>query len=252
MAKTRIPTKPADFDPFMIRTDDYQLAIVPDTRAGVPAGNTVARYVLWGWTAAESAFWSGQRHLSNVQYPKYTGKTGVNKTIRDAMHKIVTDTHHYDFYKKDLPASHKLLDKVALFGTLEDAAEFNLKAGTPLGSVSMTRSKDPAAITYSVIVLHILNLAHIIEFTRTQLGKKSHAKGPGIKQLQVWCFIGLVEPPDLTGFKYVGHIYRGKFINKFNATTDKKKTAWYFVVAENTHGELSQPSPLCHADITIS
>ncbi|MHB8402221.1 MAG: hypothetical protein ACYDCN_09415 [Bacteroidia bacterium] len=251
MPGTRIPTKPSDFDPFMDRTDDYQLEVVPDTRVGVPPGSTVARYVLWGWTAAESAFWSGQRSLSNAKYPQFNVKRCAG-TIKDAMHKIVTDTHHYDFYKKDLVNSHKLLDKIALFGTADDATMFNIKAGTPAASTGMARSKDPATITYSVIVLHILNLAHIIEFTRTQAGKKSHAKGKGIKQLQVWCFIGTTEPTDLTGFKFVGHIYRGKFTSKFNAATDKKKTAWYYVVAENTHCELSQPSPLCHADITIS
>jgi hypothetical protein len=92
----------------------------------------------------------------------------------------------------------------------------------------------------------------VLQFTRTQAGVKSHARGKGIKEIQVWRYIGTTEPVDLTGFKYVGDVVRGKFLSVFDATTDKKKIAWYYVVAKNTHEQLSTPSPLAHADVTAA
>jgi hypothetical protein len=50
----------------------------------------------------------------------------------------------------------------------------------------------------------------------------------------------------------VGDVVRGKFLSVFDATTDKKKTAWYYVVAKNTHEELSTPSAMAHADVTAA
>ncbi|HEX7415399.1 MAG TPA: hypothetical protein VF411_15255 [Bacteroidia bacterium] len=249
---TRISRSPKIFSPYMDRTDTYQLAIVPDTRPGAPPGATVARYVLWNWTAAESAVWTGFRTRNDVQYPLYSDKMHSTTAIRRAMKQVITDTHLYDHNSKQPALSHKLLDKIAMFGTVEDCLMFGVKAGTVLSSTANTRSANPAAITYSVVVLHNINLAHILQFTRTQAGVKSHARGKGIKEIQVWRFIGTAEPADLTGFKYVGNVVRGKFISNFDAATDKKKIAWYYVVAKNTHEQLSPPSPLAHADVTAA
>ena len=232
---TRISRSPKVFAPYMDRTDTYQLAIVPDTRPGAAAGATVAQYVLWNWTAAESAAWTGFRNRSDIQYPLYSDTVHCTKAIRRAMKQVITDTHTYDHNSKSPALSHKLLDKIAMFGTVADCEMFNIKDGTVLGSTVMTRSKNPAAITYSIIVLHNINLAHVLQFTRTQEGVKSHARGKGIKEIQVWRFIGTAEPADLTGFQYIGDVVRGKFLSTFNATTDKKKIAWYYVVAKNTH-----------------
>ena len=120
MTKTvRISTEPADFDAYMNLTDAYQLEIVPPS--------TEKNYVKWGWTIEESDQWTQFRKQSNLIYALYTNPDKVTSVIRKQMKEHIKTVRLYDNDPED---GKHLLDKVALNGSADDCATFNVVRGT--------------------------------------------------------------------------------------------------------------------------
>src|ERR1035437_9754536 len=123
--RQRVSSVASEFAAFMQRTDDLQLS--PGRVAGTH------KWQDWGWTAAQSAQWTAYRNQCDLLYPKYADPKHVNTDITDEMNLLIANVKKYD---NDHLTGARLLDKVALSGTISDCETFNVKRGTALAGVS--------------------------------------------------------------------------------------------------------------------
>lgn len=237
--KTRVPVKPADLAVYMDNTDDYQLAIVPDTRVGAPLGSTVVQYVLWGWTATESGQWHAFRVAYDRIYQKIKDVVNASRGNRTAERILNAKIHAYD---NDKLNGHHLLDKVALNGTIADCEEFFVKRGTALAAdPSMQRTTLPAT---KVETITVHKSGHL--FTQLLVileGQKGRAKPPHIKEIMM--FKAVTAPkagaPARAAYQYVGDVKRG-LITITHDEADEGNKAWFIAILKDNKGKLGAAS----------
>ncbi|HEX7412985.1 MAG TPA: hypothetical protein VF411_02985 [Bacteroidia bacterium] len=235
---SRMPVKPDDLRSYMDNTDDYQLAIVPDTRPGVPPGSTVAHYVLWGWSAVESGQWHTYRVAYDRIYQKIKDVPNASKGNRTTEKLLNKAIHAYD---NDKLIGHHLLDKIALNGTIDDCEEFFVKRGTALASPTNLRIAQPP-VNVETITIH--KTAHLLTRLLVVLaGQKGRAKPKGIKEIMVFKANTALNAaaPAPSAYLYVGDVKRG-LITIQHAATDEGTKAWFIAYTKSTKGVMGAPS----------
>jgi hypothetical protein len=205
MAKTsRISKKIAEFVLQMQVTDDLQLSILtpPSTK----------RFTLWGWSADESAAWTAFRTEAEVLYQIYGDPDKVTSAIRNKLKTLIINVNKYDH---DPTLGHKLLDRVALLGTVDDCKSFNIKRSTSLAKVPIHGSGDPLTLTPRVGLKEVKKGMHVIDVDEpTMPGVKGKPKG--VLAILIFCYIGQQAPTSNKQYSLVGAAIRGRFIYKIN------------------------------------
>jgi hypothetical protein len=230
-SSTRIPVKPAEFAAYMGTTDDYQMK------------NTPANYTLWNWTAAESAEWHAFRQQSDSLYAQFSDKKHSNTDIKDQVKALVRLVRKYD---NDKATGHKLLDKVASFGSISDCEIFHVKRGTPIAASRSVRRSGPGIQKPVLGVKNISHSQHQLTVTNPDT-PRSKSLPEGIKFAKVYRFIGAAAPADIKQYEFIGNAKRGLIISDFSEGEQGK--AFYLARYESSSGELGSPSEVVSAVI---
>ncbi|MHB8260590.1 MAG: hypothetical protein ACYDCN_02595 [Bacteroidia bacterium] len=255
MGKTRdrISTVASEFAAFIQRTDDLQLS--PGRVVGTH------KWQDWGWTAVQSAQWTSYRNQCDLLYPKYADPKHVNTDITDEMNLLITNVKKYD---NDPITGARLLDKVALSGTINDCETFNVKRGTALAGVSHQGSSSQrtvggstgGSLTPIAVVKHYFVGQHVLSATNPNT-PESHALPPGAKFCKGYRIIGTAgqAPTATTTYQFVGNVKRGTLHSSFTAADlaafppETVVYAWYIFRYESTTGVLGEPCGAIRAQI---
>ncbi|MHB8261675.1 MAG: hypothetical protein ACYDCN_16725 [Bacteroidia bacterium] len=243
---SRMPKIPALLAAYLTRTNAYQLAIVPDTRQGAPVGSRVAQYVLWGWTAVESAQYTAYTTEYNLIYAEVADKKGTSTDERIDEKLLNKAIHAYD---NDPLIGHHLLDKIALNGTIADCQAFGVKRGTALavpthGAATQRTIGSSIVSPVKVESISLHKIAHLlIQLLVIVAGQKGRAKPKGVKEIMVFMSITAIgaTAPLLSTYLYVGDVKRGLLTVPQDETNEGKK-AWFIARTKNTKGQLGPPS----------
>jgi len=223
----RIPTQPDELASYMDNTDDYQLLNVPPIN-----------YTRWQWTPAESAQW----HTFRLQYDKVHNQINDVKnattTQRDAEKILNKAIHDYDH---DKVTGHKLLDKIALFGTQADCETFRVKKGTVLADTTATKQAAPGIKDVTITIKENKHL--ITRLIVVAAGQEGRGKQAGVKDIMVFKAItGIKDPaPSNKLYQYVGDVKRG-LITVTHDESDEGSKAWFIARIKNSKGEIGAPS----------
>ncbi|HEX7415355.1 MAG TPA: hypothetical protein VF411_15025 [Bacteroidia bacterium] len=250
--RTRISSIASEFAAFMQRTDNLQLAV------GTPT--TTRKWQNWGWTLGQSQQWTAYRNQSDLLYPQYADPKHVNTDITDEMNLLIANVKKYD---NDHLTGARLLDKVALNGTLNDCETFNVKRGTALAAVSHQGAATQRAVggvagslTPLGVVKHYFVGQHVLEATNPNT-PNSHALPDGAKFCKGYRFIGTAgQVPTATAqYVFVGNVKRGTLHSSFTAAdlaafpAETVVYAWYIFRYESTTGVLGDPCGSIKAQI---
>ncbi len=175
----------------------------------------------------------------------YTDKKGERTTlIKDSLLLLIKEY-------RDLNRSNNLYNRVAvsLNATLKDFEIFNIKAGTPLASVTHTKTAETGTKTVGIMMKKSGHLFH--ELLVTNPDQKGRAKEDGVKEIMFFKAVGLATAvaPDMSAFHYVGDVVRGTIVVNHDSETIGMK-AWYYACVKNSKGELGIPSEIVGFIIT--
>ncbi|MBI3501743.1 MAG: hypothetical protein HY063_08105 [Bacteroidetes bacterium] len=233
MAQTaRIPRDIVHFVPYMDDTDTYQLSIDPST------GNP--RWQNWGWTAADSAAWTGFRNKADTLFAKYNNKKFREGDVTEKLHLLITGVGGVVEYDQ----KEKLLDSIAATpippADIADFEHFHVKKGTVIADATPTRVADGMGEP-AIVMKKTEHLSHTLGITNP--AHKGKGKGKHIKEVQVWRAImasatatAPAAIPTDDDYKYVGEAKRGSYKSEF-ATADVGKTCWHKARYKNTQGK---------------
>jgi hypothetical protein len=238
----RLSPKPSVFNDQMIRTDELQLKVMTPP--------STLRYTLWHWTAEESAAWSMYREKSESLYGLLCNPDTVGPTIRKKMKELIKEVRTYD---NDKANGHHLLDKVALFGTIDDCLTFNVKGRTVLAADPTHHSEEAVTFRPSVTVLNNEEGMQLLSVINPDTpGSKKLPEGMAFARL--YRFIGTEMPQNLKLYDYVGIAKKGEYLSTFgdlHFTDDKRVYAFYFARYESKQGVLGEPSAIVKAEILL-
>ncbi len=232
MGKVRIPINIADFDAFMNSTDDLQLTVVP------PGSDK--KFTIWGWTDAESEQWTAFRQESNSLFADYKNPEKKSPIVIEKSNELISKVRSYDNNKE---SGHHLLDKIALKGTIEDCAQFNIKRST-------TRQADPVHHDYDPnlykavlnIIKHDVGM-HLIEVTELSSGG-SKKLPEGMASVKIYRYMGKNEPANDDAYLLLGNGKYGKIASLFSdvhVPEGENWTAYYYARYESKSGKLGKP-----------
>jgi|GEM_PF-4409786 len=213
--QSRIPTKAPEFAIFMQNTDNLQLS------PGNPA--TTKKWQNWGWTAAQSAQWTYLRSQSDIIYPQYANTNNNSTSITDQMNLVMKNTRKYD---NDPLIGNRLLDKVALSGTITDCETFRVKRGTPLAAPSSSAAGTARSVGGIAVGTGASSGKPVLAIKKYDVGEhhvsvtnpdtpKSHALPDGIKFAKVYRYIGVTAPTGINQYMFVGNAKRGSALSSF-------------------------------------
>jgi hypothetical protein len=230
---SRILKSPEKNPPYMVNTNALQLS------PGVPS--TTKKWENFGWTQDESDQWKSFATQANDLFILYTDPDKTSSAIKAKLKVLIKNILAYDH---DELTGHHLLDKVALFGTLDDCKTFRVKRGTALAKPPSPASKEPVTkIPQIAIRKYDINL-HILDVTDPGT-PDSKAKPEGIKFVRVLRYIGTEAPASTDVYKPIGNASRGTITSKLpeNETSGStRKFAWYIACYESETGMLG---PYC-------
>jgi hypothetical protein len=201
MTQTRFSYVPGKFVPKLDVLDDLQNA------AGTPPN--VKKYLDWHWTVDESNRVSQFRIDADAYWAQIITDRHCPPEVKDLLKVQIKDFMAYDHGKTE---PHKLLDKIADFGTLLDCELIGIKRGTPLAKLPSKGSKEPVtkrpviSIRYNIIGEQMLNVTD-------SDAPESKAKPKGIKSVRVYYYIGVEPPTSYDQYKHAGNASRGLFLN---------------------------------------
>jgi hypothetical protein len=239
---SRIPTKPADFAPFMDNTDDHQLSINPLSGQ--------AFYKDWGWTTAESSQWTTYRKQSDKLFQELGDKKHSTSEEREEMTILIKNVKAFDH---DKLSGHHLLDKIAILGTVNSCATFKVKRGTPLVLTTDKIGPLPGMLVPVVTMRENIEGEHKLA-VRNPKTPKSRAIPKGMKFCKVYRFIGTAAPTSIKQYEFIGNAKRGMIVSNFaelGLDANIKLWAWYIARYESTKGVLGNPSAALKAGVLL-
>jgi hypothetical protein len=215
--------------------------------AGIPAGTK--KFENWLWTGDESTYVTSIRTQSDKFMDIINSQRHCPGEIKDQMSLLIVDFMGYDHGKIK---AHRLLDKIALNGTVEDCEALGIKRGTSLakeashGSAVILASKVRAtlAMRINIIGKHKITV-------RNEETSDSRALPEGIARARVFRYIGKEAPTSLSQYESVGNAKRGVFesnLEDVEPTTDKLY-AWYICRYEDTRGNVGPASEVLKLEI---
>jgi hypothetical protein len=228
----RIPPQFEKLVPYLQLTDNYQLADDPDN-PGQP------RFEKWKWEDADSAQWTEFRTEADALFIDYDAENFVNKNVRDKIKVLVRNVQEYDH---DRDTGHKLLDKVALYGNVDDCNTFRVKRGTVLADETPTHSAGLGNTKPQLALRSSSPGEHEFAVTNPDT-PESRALPPGVSFCDVHrCIYDATKPPaSIKDYELIGVPSRGIFLSKFEDQTfdrTKKYYASYIARYRGKSGEI--------------
>ena len=228
-----------------IRTlDDLQL------KAGIAPGTK--KWEDFQWKLADSEFVTATRKSSDTFMAQIADKRHCPPEIKDEHRLLVKSFMNYDHGEVE---PKRLLDKIAMYGSVSDCEAVNIKRGTLL-------EKAPAQDGNPVVAKM---LKPLISLKKNIIGEqlllvinpensKSRALPEGMRCARVFRFIGTSAPSSFDQYTSIGNASRGLFLSKFTEALppDKVCYAWYIAVYETTRGELLDLSEPLRVEIFMS
>jgi hypothetical protein len=236
MAESRIPFQFERLVPYLQLTDNYQLADDPDN-----PGNP--RFKKWKWEITDSAAWTDFRDRADVLFIDYDAENLVNKNTRDKVKTLIREVQEYDH---DRDTGHKLLDKVAMYGNIDDCNTFRVKRGTVLEDETSTRTGDLGMLVPVISIRQ--NKAGEQELSVTNPDTPDSSGLPeGVSHALVFrCVTDSATPPALSGsYDIVGASKRGIFVSNLSGITldpTKKNYAHYIARYISKTGQVGNAS----------
>lgn len=109
-----------------------------------------------------------------------------------------------------------------------------------------TRAPEPTRPPV-LIVEKIENMQHTLRILDSE-NPDTRAKPVGVKQTQIYCFVGTSAPATHADYTFIGNASRFIFRSKFTPADEGKK-AWYIGRYENTRGETGPFSEPVHETV---
>lgn len=207
----------------------------------------------FNWENADSLFVTQTRKKSDELMDIINSPRNCPPEVKDEM-EIVIDTFMDFDHGKINP--HRLLDKIALYGSVADCEKLNIKRGTVLAQAP-TQDGEPVIkkMLKPMVGLKKNGVAeHLLKVVNADAGS-SRALPAGIRCARVFCYIGTEAPGNFKQYTTVGNAKRGLFLNKFTEAlpaSDKTYYAWYIAVYEDTKGNLLDLSEPLRVEIFMS
>ncbi len=228
----RIPPQFERLVPYLQLTDNYQLADDPDN-AGHP------RWEKFKWTNAESDQWTDFRTQADALFIDYDAENFVNKNVRDKIKILVREVLEYDH---DRDTGHRLLDKVALYGNVDDCNTFRVKRGTVLEDETPTHMPDLGNTKPLLTLRSSAPGEHELTVTNPDTPESKALPG-GVAFCDVYRCISTADKPpaSMRDFDLVGVSHRGLFLSEFPTDTldkAKKYYAWHVARYRGKSGEI--------------
>jgi hypothetical protein len=226
----RLSHQPSKFVPQIDVLDELQLS--PGTAPGSK------KYLDWYWTPDESQHVTSVRQKADEFWKKMGDRKNCPDEIKDEMRVLIHDFLAYDHGDTE---PHRLLNKIADFGSLSDCDTVGVKRGTPLakapgkggGVILASKVKPLIAVRSNKIGSHMLTVVN----PETPYSK---ALPDGIKCARVYRFIGTAAPTKPSQYESIGNAKRGLFESKLEGLepSDDRLFAWYVGRYEDTRGEV--------------
>jgi hypothetical protein len=242
MSDTRIPTIAEVFAPYMDNTDNHQLSIDPVSGQ--------AFYKNWGWTSGESSQWTDFRTESDKIFQLYSDKKHSNSENKGEMKILIANVRKYD---NDPLTGHRLLDKIALMGTMNDCSLFRVKRSTAL-AITASKTTGETGSLIPVITIRKNDEGEHYLSVRNPEKPKSSGLPDGIKFCKVYRFIGAAAPTSIKQYEFIGNAKRGLIISNFaelGLDPAIKLWAWYIARYESNKGVLGNPSAAIKAGVLL-
>jgi hypothetical protein len=239
----RISRDPAECTAYMLRTDNLQKSVLTPP--------STLRYTLYGWTAQESADWTNFRERLESLYKLYSNPDKVGPSIRKQIKLLINEIRRYD---NDKLNGHKLLNKVAVNGNVDDWRSFNVKRDTTLASDPVHHGDDVELPLPDIIVKKIGVGFHELLITNSE-SPGSKKKPEGIQFVKVYRYIGKVAPTSHSQYVFLDNAKIGKIISKFvnlEIVDNEKIYAWYYACYESKNGKLGRPCSSTRVEIVLN
>ena len=240
----RISTNKDKFNKYLNATDDLQ-------KSALPAPSTDKRYTIWGWKDEESTQWTEFRKTSNEYMTLLGDPDTYSPAVVKKMNKHIKEVRLYD---NDKINGHHLLDKVAVFGTMDDQITFNLKRDTSMAEEPSEGEKKPMMIVPALSIIQFGLGQQLIGATQSD-GKKTKALPEGMKFLKIYRAIASVRPESFDDYHFLGNAKRGRLLSSFEGIQipeDKKLNAYYIARYESTTGALGGLSAVLESPIMVA
>jgi hypothetical protein len=240
--KIRISQKPPEFDNYMVRTDNLQLKIMPQA--------TEPNWKRYGWEEEESQEWTQFRRESNELFALYNDPDEVTRVIRRKMNAHIAKVRRYD---NDKSTGHHLLDKIALNGTVDDCATFNVARGTILQDKPEKENKNPKEYSPYLSLLKIDICTHVLQVTCVDV-PNSKKLPEGMAFALIFCCITSEPLTKDSHFDLVGTSKYGKFtsnLNSFVPEDGKTYTVHYYGRYLSNNGDLGNPGHTISAPLIL-
>jgi hypothetical protein len=240
--KPRIPLNPQECKNYMVRTDENQKSVLtpPSTQ----------RYTLYGWTEEESTTWSAFRKGIEELYALYSDPDKTGPAIRKLMKLLIKKIRAYDNDKID---GHFLLNKVAIYGTLDDWLTFNVKRDTTLASKPTHHNNSPEQIVPEIHLLENTFGSHLLHVSNPET--PTTKKLPeGVVFAKIFRSISTEQPASLKAYEFIGNAFRGKYISSLEDIERDEHTrlfAYYYCRYESKKGKLGPPSKILRVEILL-
>jgi hypothetical protein len=238
----RISLVPVKCMNFMIRTDENQKSLLtpPSTQ----------RYTLYGWTLEESLAWTAFREKIEKVYALYSNPDKTGPAVRETLKLLIKKIRAYDNNRKE---GHHLLDKVALFGTIDDWVIFNIKRGTTLASGPTHLNNKSDQIVPNIFLLKNDLGMHVL-MVRNPETPASKKLPEGVAFAKIFRCISSETTVSKKEFDFIGNASRGKYLSNLIDIEQDKHTrlfAYYYCRYESKKGLLGLPSAVLRVEILL-
>ncbi len=242
METTNIPQNVIKAILYIIALDNLQLSVGS-------GGVGTHKYEDWHWTPAESAYVTSLRLILEPLKELYSNKKNITTGQRDTVKKNIRLARDYSGHGL---TGHRLLLKIAAFGTDNDWTVANIKLGTSLAKTPGKGKSESTAMLQPVLTL-TKNKIGEMEISVASPEAPSVIRLPeGMRFAKVFRSIGTTMPTSTDAFVLYGNAKRGKIHVKFDGldlSGTEKLYAWFYGIYESTKGELGQPSGIISAEI---
>jgi hypothetical protein len=234
MKEARISRNRTKFGGQIRVLDDLQLS------DGIVSGTK--KWQDFKWLIAESEYVTSVRTQSDTYMDLINSQRHCPPEIKDKMDILIDNFMDFDHDKN---TGHRLLDKIALNGTIDDCEKLGIKRSTPLakapshGGSEILAGKVRAAlgVRFNIIGRHKITV-------RNEDTPDRRALPEGIARARVFRFIGRETPTRINQYESVGNAKRGLFEIDLTdiAPTPEKIYAWYIARYEDTRGNTGTAS----------
>jgi hypothetical protein len=230
MADSRISRQRGKFAGQIRVLDNLQVSAgePPDTK----------KWENWLWKEVESQYVTSVRTQSDALMDIINAQRYCPPETKDKMALLIDEFMDYDHGPHN---AHRLLDKIALNGSIDDCEKLAIKRGTSLAKEPGTTGTNVLINKVTPVLTERLNkIGRQVITVRNPETPNSGALPEGASRARVYRYIGTTSPTSLSQYESVGNAKRG--LIEFTYTDiqpgEDRLFAWYIARYEDTKGEV--------------